>query len=191
MARLTREAWFEAGMQGLREEGAAGLTIERLTIRLEVTKGSFYHHFRNRQEYTSKLLSHWEQTLTQRFIEKSRDEEGFSGKIERLTRLSQATFDPELELAIRAWALREPSVMALQERVDRQRLAYLTELFHMITGNEQRAADLALIRYAFSVGAQQLRPALEAEHYSRLFGLLQRKLVELADQRPTRDGVTS
>ena len=190
MARLTREVWFEAGRRVLREEGAAGLTIERLTQELEVTKGSFYHHFKNRDDYSQGLLTHWEKTLTQEFIESSRHEEGFSGRIERLNRLSQAAFDPQLELAIRAWALREPAVMAFQERVDRQRLAYLTELFQMITGTGQLASDLALIRYAFSVGAQQLRPALEPGHYSRLFGLLQRQLVETADLKPNPDGGT-
>ncbi len=190
MARLTREEWLEAGMQVLREEGAAGLTIERLTSRLEVTKGSFYHHFRNRDDYSRDLLAHWEKTLTQEFIEASRHEDGFSSRIERLNRLSQAAFDPQLELAIRAWALREPDVMAFQQRVDRHRLDYLAELFQMIAGNEQRATDLAMIRYAFSVGAQQLWPGLEPEQYSRLSGLLQRQLVGLIDQQPATHGGT-
>jgi len=45
MALLTRRRWLEEGLALLEEAGAEALTIESLTSRLEVTKGSFYHHF--------------------------------------------------------------------------------------------------------------------------------------------------
>ncbi len=178
--RLSREDWLAAGYELLRTQGAGALTIDRLTRRLRVTKGSFYHHFASREDFSHALLDRWERTLTRELIEASRGGAGFTERNRRLTRLGEQLSDPALEIAIRAWALRDPEVMAYQERVDRQRLAYLSELYGLLGEGAGRAADLALIRYAFAVGAQQILPPLEPTAFTRVFELLQRQLVTMA-----------
>jgi AcrR family transcriptional regulator len=178
--RLTREDWLAAGIELLRAEGAGALTIDRLTRRLGVTKGSFYHHFGSREEFSHALLGQWERRLTQELIASSRGGADFAESNRRLTSLSEQLSDPGLELAIRAWALQDPGVMAHQERVDRQRLAYLGELYGLLGGDPERTIDLALIRYAFVVGAQQIRPPLEPADLARVFELLQRQLERMA-----------
>lgn len=188
--RLNREAWLEAGLRLIEEHGAATLTIDRLTERLGVTKGSFYHHFRNREEFSQALLAHWETKLTREFIEISRAGEDFAERDRRLSRLGEKLFEPELEVAIRAWALRESTAMAFQERVDRQRLDYLHELYRMVTPSDSLARDLATIRYAFYVGAQQIRPSLGPKRYARLLRILQEQMLMLADDNTT-DGEES
>ena len=180
MGRLTVDDWLEAGFDVLRRDGAAALTIERLTRRLRVTKGSFYHHFSSRDDFVRALLGRWEQKLTLELIEASREGLGFADRSRRLTRLGRRLFEPRLEVAIRAWALRDPMVMEFQRRVDEERLSYLEELFRQAAGDPRQACDMALIRYAFSVGAQQLQPELEPEHYARLFKLLNEQLVAMA-----------
>ena len=188
MARLAASHWIEVGLEVLRCEGAAGLTIDHLTRRLGVTKGSFYHHFSSRDDYVRALLGHWERTLTLELIEASRSAPDFAERDRRLTRLGEQLFEPELEVAIRSWALRDPMVMAFQQRVDEERIAYLEELFRLVTPHRTLARDLALIRYAFSVGAQQLRPMLPPEDYSRLFARLEERLVALATAVPNMNG---
>jgi len=178
--RLTREDWLAAGIELLRAEGAGALTIDRLTRRLGVTKGSFYHHFGSREEFSHALLERWEQRLTQELIDSSRGGADFAERNRRLTSLSEQLSDPGLELAIRAWALQDPGVMVHQERVDRQRLAYLGELYGHLGTDPERTADLALIRYAFAVGAQQIRPPLHPADLARVFELLQRQLERMA-----------
>ena len=42
-------------------QGTDALTIDRLARGLGVTKGSFYHHFRNQADYRAALLKYWEQ----------------------------------------------------------------------------------------------------------------------------------
>ena len=64
MTRLNKTAWFEQGFNLLKAGGAAELTIENLTKRLNITKGSFYHHFKSRQDYSEKLLEFWEEKQT-------------------------------------------------------------------------------------------------------------------------------
>jgi AcrR family transcriptional regulator len=191
VARLTREAWLVEGLQLLKEQGAAALTIDQLTQRLGVTKGSFYHHFRSRDDFSRSLLAHWEERLTHRLIEASSDGRDFSERNLKLTRMAEELFDPELEVAIRAWALRDPLAMRFQERVDRQRIGYLSELFQLVTDDTGAAAALALIRYAFYVGAQQIRPALSSQQYTRLLQHLQQALlasVSTSHQQHDQDG---
>ncbi len=188
MTRLSAEDWIEAGLQVLREDGAAALTIDHLTRRLGVTKGSFYHHFPSRDRYVRSLLGHWERTLTLELIAASRAGLDVAERERLLTRMAAELFEPALETAIRAWALRDPLVMEFQQRVDEERIAYLEELFRLRAGDGALARDLALIRYAFSVGAQQLRPGLDPTEYSRLFARLQERLVALAEQHATRNG---
>ena len=177
MARVTREAWLAAGLQLLKETGAGALTIDRLSDRLGVTKGSFYHHFSSREAYSEALLTHWEEQLTHRLIAASSAGASFSERDLTLTRLGEELFDPELEVAIRAWALRDPAVMDVQERVDQQRIGYLQELFHLATNDADSAATLAVIRYAFYVGAQQVRPSLSPQRYTELLQRLQGALL--------------
>lgn len=177
MARVSRKAWLQTGFEVLKEAGAGALTIDRLSDRLGVTKGSFYHHFASREAFTEALLSHWEEQLTHRLIAASSSGRDFSERDLTLTRLGEELFDPELEVAIRAWALRDPAVMRVQERVDQQRIRYLQELFTLATEHTESAGALALIRYAFYVGAQQVRPSLSPQRYTELLQLLQGALL--------------
>lgn len=177
MARLSQKAWLQAGFEVLKEAGAGALTIDRLSRRLGVTKGSFYHHFASREAFSEALLASWEEQLTHRLIAASSTGCSFSERDLTLTRLGEELFDPELEVAIRAWALRDPAVMRVQERVDRQRIGYLEELFSLATDHAGSAAALAVIRYAFYVGAQQIRPSLSPQRYTELLQLLQGALL--------------
>ena len=64
MARITRERWLEEGLKLLAGKGFKHLTLSELLARLKVTHGSFYHHFRNRRDYTEALLQAWQQQMT-------------------------------------------------------------------------------------------------------------------------------
>ena len=61
MERSTQTTWLVEGFTILKDTGAAGLTIKNLTTRLNKSKGSFYHHFKNRDDYSEKLLAYWEE----------------------------------------------------------------------------------------------------------------------------------
>jgi len=57
---LSKVDWLEAALQVTAEEGIRAVSVEPLAKRLGVTKGSFYWHFKNRNELLTQLVAHWE-----------------------------------------------------------------------------------------------------------------------------------
>lgn len=56
---LTRDDWISGAWDMLGESGLDGVRVEPLARRLGVTKGSFYWHFKDRQELVAALLDRW------------------------------------------------------------------------------------------------------------------------------------
>jgi len=173
MAKKNKEDWFKAGFILLSESGEAGLTIDALITRLGVTKGSFYHHFKNRMSYSEALLDFWEQKMTQEVINQSNIESTPKERIKRLTSLTIEGGNPQLEVAIRSWALRDPLVRGYQERVDQKRMAYCILLSEGPTKNKSDAQMLGELFFTVFVGAQQMIPAIRGKRLAKLYAQLQ------------------
>ena len=56
---LTRDDWISGAWDMLGENGLDGVRVEPLARRLGVTKGSFYWHFKDRQQLVEALLDRW------------------------------------------------------------------------------------------------------------------------------------
>jgi AcrR family transcriptional regulator len=129
--RVPRERWTDAGLRALAAHGSTAVRVETLAATLGVTKGSFYWHFRNREELLGAILDAWEEALVDRAIA-SADAGGGDGRtrLRRLFRAAEQLDDLlELELSVRDWARRDPAVAERVTRVDRRRLDYLRPLF--------------------------------------------------------------
>lgn len=154
MARLTRKDWLRKGLQVLSSKGYDSLRLEHLCEQLRVTRGSFYHHFRDIKDYVGKLMSFWEESA-----ERLLREVGTGGTPEeRLAQTQAAAFHGEhrLEVVIRAWSTFDKTVARHVRRVDRARLKSLTESY-METGLAERsAASVAKIEYAAYLGMQTM-----------------------------------
>ena len=58
-SRLSREKWLMRALDILAEEHNALLRIDDLVKRMGVTKGSFYWHFKDRDDFLTQLLDYW------------------------------------------------------------------------------------------------------------------------------------
>ena len=65
----TRTTWLDAGLEMLARDGAPGVTIERLTAQLGLSKGSYYHHFKGAAGFRTALLEQFEAQFTTRLID--------------------------------------------------------------------------------------------------------------------------
>ena len=167
MAVTARRDWLEAGMGILEDLGAEALTIEAMTNRLSVTKGSFYHHFKNYQDFKEHLLAFYEKERTLQIIELAERETSPQAKLERIL---QATLQPsQLDVAMRAWALQDVLVRDHQRRIDQRRLAYLEALISARIGDQSHAARMARLFYSIYVGSQHIVPPVQGADLAQLY----------------------
>ena len=60
---LGKDDWLRAARLALLNGGVEAVRVERLSRDLRVTKGSFYWHFKDREELLELLLREWEEEL--------------------------------------------------------------------------------------------------------------------------------
>ena len=171
MVRKTKRDWLIEALTVLAEVGAQSLTIDLLTERLSVTKGSFYHHFGNYDGFKESLLDFFEAEGTLEIIDYTEEGHTPQDKLQRLLEVT-AAFSPDVEVAIRAWALQDDMVRAYQTRIDQRRIAYVKSLFVALTGDDTLAQQRAEILYIVYIGSQQVFPPINGEalmrHYTDL-----------------------
>lgn len=169
MDRLERADYVRCGLDVLSDSGAGFLTISELCRRLEVTKGSFYHHFADMPAFVAALLEHWEAEHSHELIARS------AAETDPLTR-AKVLIDIAVELphgaeaSLRAWGRSNVDVARVMSRVDAAREQHLTAANEAAGLDEGRARRLANVAMAILIGAQhrerpvdrqQLRDMLE------------------------------
>jgi AcrR family transcriptional regulator len=145
--------YFEAGMDLLAGGGVGAVTIARLCTALGVTKGSFYHHFRNVEDYRHQLLTHWSsERERQVLVAASR----VSDPLERLEVLRQfaVALHHEAEAAIRSWSLTDADAWAVREKVDAARERAIADAYRDAGLPEADATVLGRAAVAALIGAQ-------------------------------------
>jgi AcrR family transcriptional regulator len=138
---LSREDWLEKALSVVSSKGGAKLRINNLVAGVGVTKGSFYWHFKHREDFVRSLIDHWHERYTLRVSDYLDDFEGSAQ--EKLRKLMEMVFVEQLtrhDLAIRSWAVAEPKLQALVKRTDDHRMNYLQMLFRGMGFTEEEAA---------------------------------------------------
>jgi AcrR family transcriptional regulator len=159
--RLGRGEWIEEGLLVLGERGVEAVRVEALAKRLGVTKGSFYHHFSDRNELLVALLDAWYQQATLSVIQvvnrHSRRPE------ERLRRLLTFGIDGLgrdvlrlVDIGIRDWARHNRLARSMLESVDRARLAYITERLLALGCDRHEAESRSFLIYSYILGEVQI-----------------------------------
>ncbi len=85
--RLDREAWTRAAIEAFERSGPAGVAIVPLARHLGVTRGSFYWHFKSRDELLAAALELWEREHSDAILDAL---EELPGPRERLAALGRA-----------------------------------------------------------------------------------------------------
>jgi len=129
VSNLTRLDWIEQGLKTLAETGVETVRVEPLAKVLGVTKGSFYWHFKNREDFLEAILQEWVNWQTNSIIEQV---EALGGDATtKLLYLFELAIqdDGRAENAIRAWATSNSKITTVLAQVDQRRLNYTKDLF--------------------------------------------------------------
>jgi len=148
--------------------------VERLADGVGVTKGSFYHHFRDRGALLEALLDYWSREMTD--AEFARLETLRGGLAQRLLALAEDVLEKGMgryDPAIRAWARHDRKVAAAVAQVDRRRVKALAGFFEEGGFNTAEARIRARTFYTFLLGEPQVRaPARDAGELEKMVRIL-------------------
>ena len=150
--KLGRQNWINLGLKVLAESGVEAVRVEPLAKLLDVTKGSFYWHFKNRREFLEAILHNWVELQTNSIIEQVEEIGGEA--ITKLLNLFELAIqdDGKVENAIRAWATKDSEVAIVISQVDQRRLLYTKDLFLEIGFSPLEAMVRARMVYYALVG---------------------------------------
>jgi AcrR family transcriptional regulator len=154
--QLDRNGWIDGAIETLADEGVAGLRVEALAKRFGVTKGSFYWHFKDRQDLIGAILQTWKDGRLRDIDKQSVAPAG--KECEQLLQVidiygsNRNRKGIAIELAVRDWARRDAQAGAIVEAVDRYRLESAVKLFVASGRSDDEAKSRSLLLYAYVFG---------------------------------------
>jgi AcrR family transcriptional regulator len=161
-ATLTPEAWIEAATQVLVDSGIDHVRVDVLAQELGVTRGSFYWHFRDREDLLRRVLQAWHTRATQLLTARLASAHGADPQAQIRDVISlpfrgrAALKAARIELAIRAWARRDETARAAVDEADASRLAYHVQLFGQLGFAADEARARAFVLYGYEVAESLL-----------------------------------
>jgi AcrR family transcriptional regulator len=181
-SRLSREDWINAARTMLVESGIDGVKVDLLAKRINVTRGSFYWHFEDRDALLDALLHLWEASNTEPMLAAIKaagakgDRNDFDQTVGRLW-IDETDFDPAFDSAIRDWARTDPIVAQAVHRIDDIRVAAFAEMFKSYGFDEDEAEVRGRITYYHQVGYYTLGIRESTEERGRLATLYDKVLL--------------
>ncbi|MFT5864893.1 MAG: AcrR family transcriptional regulator [Ascidiaceihabitans sp.] len=144
--RLSKTEWLEHGLKVLALGGFPSMKAAPLARSLNVSRGSFYWHFKDISAFRNEVLELWRVKTTVRVIDDLDNQHTPKERLKALIfRAGRAEF--QLERAVRAWATQDSNATKMVESVDQERIQFIIELLRAERFPKQKAHDRALILY--------------------------------------------
>ena len=176
--RLSAGDWARAALKAIAEGGLAAVAVEPLARTLSVTKGSFYAHYRNRDELIAAALAEWARHAERGLAEFA----AIADPAQRLRDLLTAVVHtvrplaPSVHLSLLG-DRNDPRVRDAVRQVNRARLDMLARTYRELGLPPDRAASRAQVAYAAILGLSHLaqtdedtpQPAVLADEAASIF----------------------
>ena len=191
---LSPEDWTRAATEVLVDQGIDHVRVDVLAGQLQVTRGSFYWHFRDREALLRSVLQTWREQatiqLTER-LEKAHEDprEQLKDVLSLPFRGRAATRAARIELAIRAWARRDEMARFAVEEADGARIGYIAQIFSALGFSMKEARHRAFLLYTYVLG-ESVMPNLSRMHGTDRTALIEQLLVQPL-RLPTGSGARS
>ncbi len=158
---LTRERWIEAATEVLVDHGIDDVRVDLLATGLSVTRGSFYWHFRDRDDLLRAVLQSWRERATEQITARlqrgNRDPRVQLREVLSLPfRGRAAARAARIELALRAWARHDAMAREAVAEADASRIDYIGGLFELLGCTRAQARQRAFTLYGHVVAESQL-----------------------------------
>ncbi|AXA92075.1 TetR/AcrR family transcriptional regulator [Massilia sp. YMA4] len=151
---LTRLDWIDAATEILVSKSVDAIHPATLARDLGITIGSFYYHFKDRNDLLASVLRQWHERTTAQVMEEYAgmpiDELAYELMALPLHGLT-ARHAAMVEFAIRAWARRDEMARQAVLEVDQQRLGLYTDALRNSGFSKAEAENRAFLIYSFQM----------------------------------------
>lgn len=156
--RLSAQDWARAALKAIAGGGLAAVAVEPLARTLGVTKGSFYAHYRNRDELIAAALTEWVRTHGEGGLTELA---AIADPARRLRELLTVVVQSVQPLAPSAHLSllgdrNDPRVEKAIRQVNRARLELLAGTYRELGLTPERAESRARVAYAAILGLSHL-----------------------------------
>lgn len=157
--KLTATDWLIAAEVAVSQGGFNEARVLPLSKALGVTRGSFYWHFKDHDEFIHLFIQRWEMSQMYSMDLWYEELQDPLAAVERILDivLSDQTFSRKtfkIELAIRNYGSRDKIISSSLEKVDDARRKKLLPILRKLTGSEASAQTLSYQIYLQTIGAQ-------------------------------------
>jgi AcrR family transcriptional regulator len=159
---VDRTVWLDAARAILIAQGVDAVKIEPLAAMLEISRSSFYWHFKNRQDLLTALTEYWtgvNDRALRSLVEPHEDDPDEPDalakiRLEQLINLfiDERQFSSEFDMAIREWARKDATVAKEVARIDKQRIAHIQKIFSDMGYSKPDSLVRAKILYFHQLG---------------------------------------
>jgi AcrR family transcriptional regulator len=182
----SRDRYFGAAGELLAAQGSDGLTVAAMVDRLELTKGSFHHHFGALPDFVTELAAAWAAAELHR-VEELLAERNPWRRLE-LLHADLLVGPTQAAVAWRAWSHSNPSVASAVRAVDERRERALALTLARIRGTcDERF--LAEMTYSMSLGLHAWQPSLDRGVIARAAIEWMRRMLDIEAEVVTAAGV--
>jgi AcrR family transcriptional regulator len=127
--KYTREKWLQKSLDAISGKDFGNIIIDNIVKSLGVTKGSFYWHFKDRNDFLERLVTLWDDKYTKIVMHhidgiKTEAPERLLELMLYITRNRLAAYDA----AITALAYNEPQISSHVEKVFKSRIEYVANI---------------------------------------------------------------
>lgn len=157
--RITREDWLHLALDTLVQDGIDRLKVQIMARKLDVSRSSFYWHFKSAQDLRDQMLAHWLDHNTGPIIQRAlRPADNIGAAVLNVFEcwIDDQLFDPALDIAVRLWGRRDEDVRKVVADADNQRLDALTRMFARFDYPPPEALVRARILYFSQIGQYTL-----------------------------------
>lgn len=192
---LSAGDWEQAALELIAERGIRAVAVETLARRMNVTKGSFYWHFSNRESLLEQSLLRWEKHDAAN-LQVSLGE--IADPRERLRSFFRRTGREKLTHKVYSslcTAADHPQVEPLLERVAERRMQHIAAAFEELGFDTQQASHRARLTYTAYLGFLQLQrqnqaPNLSSEEFDAYMTHVIATLIPADQDRNSRAGLS-
>ena len=153
--KIEQHTWVTTARDMLVDEGVPGLKVDRLAHKLGVTRGGFYHNFKDREALFDALLAYWRERCS---FAPSPPADGspaaaaawFEGFGQQL--ISGEGHDHKFDLAVREWSRTETRVADAVTTADGERIALIATVFRQFGYDNEESVIRARVFYYHQIG---------------------------------------